>query len=445
MNILRTENARSKKIYKNILLSIVVKGGSIAVGLILIPLTIDYINPLQYGIWLTISSVVSWMSTFDAGMSNGLRNKLSQALAINEIGQAKMYVSTTYMALSLISIGAFVIYYLINQFIDWRIFLNIPENVKDDIQTLLLIVIGAFFIQLVIQIINLVLTAYHEPATAGLITFIGQFFTLIIIFLFTKITPGTLSLLTITMMIVPIVIQLLASFLLYSTRLKKIAPSIKMARLDYAKEIMSLGGNFFFIQMGSLILLFSDNIIITKVIGPQAVTEFNVAYRLYSSISMIYFLVVNPYWSAFTDAYTKSDFKWMKENLKKLRIIWLVMSFFFIPIVYISSEFIFNIWLGNNVKVPPSLSFTMGLYAIGHSMLFLNSYLLNGIGKLKIQIFLYIIGCIINIPLSIYLGKSFGTTGVAASSVIIFIFMGIFMWTQNTKLVNKNAFGIWNA
>ena len=444
MNLLRTENVRSQKIYKNIILSTLVKGGSIAVGLLLVPLTIDYVDPLQYGIWLTISSVVSWMSFFDVGMANGLRNRLSHALAMNETDQAKIYVSTTYATLSAISIALFAIYWLFNTFIDWRTFLNIPHEVKDDIQALLLIVVGTFCIQLVAQIINSVLTAYHEPATAGLILFIGQLGTLITIFLLKKMLPGTLSLLTITMTVVPIIVLLLSSLVLYNTRLKKIAPTPAKAKLSHAKDIMNLGGVFFFIQIGALILLYTNNIVITKILGPEAVTEFNVAYRLYSVVTMMFLIIVNPYWSAFTDAYATGDFSWMKDNLRKLRKIWIFMSLIIVPILYLSSNFLFRIWVGDSVRIPDMLSLMMGLYAIGHSMLTLNSYLLNGIGKLRIQLILYCVVCLVNIPLSVILGKTYGTTGVAASSVIIFLIIGIFMWIQNTRLVNESAKGIWN-
>ena len=67
---------RSIKAKKNIGLSFLIKGASIAISLILVPLTINYINPYRYGIWLTLSSVVSWFSFFDIGLTNGLRNKL---------------------------------------------------------------------------------------------------------------------------------------------------------------------------------------------------------------------------------------------------------------------------------------------------------------------------------------------------------------------------------
>ena len=55
---------RSVKAKKNILASFVIKGGSIAVSLVSVPLTIHYVSPPQYGIWLTLSSMVGWFGFF---------------------------------------------------------------------------------------------------------------------------------------------------------------------------------------------------------------------------------------------------------------------------------------------------------------------------------------------------------------------------------------------
>jgi len=75
---------RSVNIRKNVLFSVLLKGASIPVTLLLVPMTINYINPVQFGIWLTISSVIGWMNFFDIGMGLGLRNKLAHSLALNE-------------------------------------------------------------------------------------------------------------------------------------------------------------------------------------------------------------------------------------------------------------------------------------------------------------------------------------------------------------------------
>ena len=72
---------RTVKAKKNVLYMVVYKGVSILAGLLLVPMTINYVDSENYGIWLTLSSMIAWMSFFDIGINNGLKNKLAEALA----------------------------------------------------------------------------------------------------------------------------------------------------------------------------------------------------------------------------------------------------------------------------------------------------------------------------------------------------------------------------
>ena len=101
-NILSKGHQRSVKAKKNIIASFFIRGISIAISLIVVPLTLNYINPSRYGIWLTLSSIVSWFSFFDIGFGNGLRNKFAEAIAKGNTELAKIYISTTYAILILV-------------------------------------------------------------------------------------------------------------------------------------------------------------------------------------------------------------------------------------------------------------------------------------------------------------------------------------------------------
>ncbi|TKT87656.1 lipopolysaccharide biosynthesis protein [Dyadobacter frigoris] len=445
-NLFEKRNERSQKIIKNILMSVGIKGGSIVIGLLLVPMTINYINPLQYGIWLTVSSIISWMNFFDIGMGNGLRNKLTTSIALGEYDNAKKYVSTTYATLCIISSLLFIIFWFINPHIDWRKFLNIPTSVSDNINLVILIVFSSFCLQFVIQLINTVLTSIHEPAIAGLISFIGQVMLLLTIFILKNtFLPGSLQVLVLALTAVPILILLVASIILYATELKHFAPSLKSVDFKYARNILEVGGAFFVIQIGALILFQTNNIIITKIIGPEAVTQFNVAYKLFSVVIMAFTIIMTPYWSAFTDAFAKKDFLWMKKSMTTLRKIWAFIAIIIVPLIVVISDYLFKIWLNDSVSIPFNLSIAMGLYVIFYTCLSLNCFFLNGVGKLKIQLYLYIIVSVINVPLGIYLGKNFGLQGVVFSNVIIFVAMNVVLWIQTNKVLNNEVSGIWNS
>ena len=82
---------RGANIKKNIAGSLMIKGFSILTQLILVPLTLGYLNTDLYGIWLTVSSILLWLGFFDIGFTLGLRNKLSEALANGDIFRTGIY------------------------------------------------------------------------------------------------------------------------------------------------------------------------------------------------------------------------------------------------------------------------------------------------------------------------------------------------------------------
>ena len=101
-NIINKGQGRSVKAKKNIIASFFIRGVSIAISLIIVPLTINYVNPSRYGIWLTLSAIVGWFSFFNIGLTQGLRNKFAEAKAKGEDDLAQIYVSTTYAILAII-------------------------------------------------------------------------------------------------------------------------------------------------------------------------------------------------------------------------------------------------------------------------------------------------------------------------------------------------------
>ena len=87
---------------RNIAGNIIVKGISIVLSLIIVPLTLGYVSEYNYGIWISLSSVIGWLTYFDIGINNGLRNKLTYALSQNNITLGRKLVSTTYAILIII-------------------------------------------------------------------------------------------------------------------------------------------------------------------------------------------------------------------------------------------------------------------------------------------------------------------------------------------------------
>jgi Na+-driven multidrug efflux pump len=92
------------------------------------------------------------------------------------------------------------------------------------------------------------------------------------------------------------------------------------------------------------------------------------------------------------------------------------------------------------------LSAFMGLYAIISTWNNIFAYFINGVGKIKLQMYYGIIAMIINIPISIFFAKTLnmGSAGVILGTCVSLLFGFTLGPIQYYKIINNTARGVWN-
>lgn len=443
VNLLNKGQDRSVKAKKNILAAFLIKGGSIIISLMLVPLTIHYVSPAQYGIWITLSSIIGWFGFFDIGFGNGLRNKFAESIAQGEDEKARIYVSTTYAILAIIVSLVLTIFLCVNPFLNWSKILNAPSIMAGELSTLALIVFVFFCLQFVLQLITTVLTADQQPAKASLFNFYGSLFSILVIFILTKTTSGNLIYLGTVLGFTPIAVLIVSSIWFYSRKYKKFAPSLKYVKFSYARDLMTLGIKFFLLQIAGIVLYQTSNIIIAQLFGASEVTPYNIAYKYFGIIPMIMGIILSPFWSAYTEAWVKKDTIWIKKSLKKLKLVWASLSILTL-IMLLSSNLVYRMWVGDEIVIPFTISLALAIYVIILAWTNIYSLFLNGAGKIKLQLYVSLLGMLINIPMAIYLGKKLGIAGIILSTIILCLINMVIEPIQTHKLINQKAKGIWN-
>ena len=165
---------RTKNTMIHIFFSLCLKAINIAVNFLLVPMSIGFIGSEKYGIWLAISSIFTWFSLFDLGFGHGLRNKLTESLANENIKLSKIYVSTTYAIVSVISVVVFLVLLFVNALVDWSSILNVSIEFSNDLSFLFIILLSFFSLQLVLRLITSILFAKQKPSIPPLIYLIGN-------------------------------------------------------------------------------------------------------------------------------------------------------------------------------------------------------------------------------------------------------------------------------
>lgn len=440
-----TGHQRSVGIKKNVITSFFIKAVSIITGFMMVPLCLDYLDKTRYGIWLTISSLLAWFSFFEIGLGAGLRNRLAEALAVKDYEKARIFISTTYGIISSFAVIILAVYFLFSKFIDWTVIFNTDGGLKNELAVLVNIVVVIFSIKFVLKLIGMVLYADQKPALANSMDPLGNLFALGIIFILTRTTKGSLVYLGLTLSLAPVLIMLVYTLILYSGKYKNIAPSYKYFRKEYISSLFSLGVKFFIIQISGLVLYHSTNIIISQFFGPAEVTPYNVAFKLFSTINMVFGIVMMPYWSAYTEAWKVGDIPWIRRSVKKLIKLWYIMAALGI-ITLLFSDKIYKLWVGDRVSISFSLSAMLLIYFLLFTFGGIFNMFINGVGKIKLQLYIAATSAILFYPLSIFLIKTtgWGVEALALSIILINLSAPIISPIQFYKIINSKAKGIWN-
>lgn len=437
-----TGNERSVKVKKNFVASLGIKGVSIAITFFLVPITLGYITEELYGIWLILSSLLMMIQYFDIGFTLGLKNKLTQAIAVKDFDKGKSLVSTTYIILIIIFLPLCFVLEIVTPFIPWSRFFNTPEIYNSQIVSALQIMFACVCLQMIANTLVSVLSAYQRTAMASFFPVLGNVISLIIIVLLSKYTEPSLVKLAFAISTMPVIVLSFASIYLYSSAYRDVSPSISFIRFGLVQELFGLGAKFFLIQIQMIVMYQATNILIANVSNPIEVANYNVAYRYINMAFMIFNILLTPIWPAFTDAYTKQDFVWMKSIYSKLVNV-LFMTFGIIIVMVIVSPVFYRLWLGEKMSIPFIMTLSVAAYVMIHSWDSLQVMLINGIGTVKLQTYITLVGLFCNIPLALLLGRYFGAIGVIMSMTVINSFYSIIFTIQVRKLINKDAQGIW--
>ncbi|MHC1732999.1 MAG: MATE family efflux transporter [Bacteroidales bacterium] len=399
----------------------------------------------EYGVWLTLSSIVGWFVFFDVGLTHGLRNKFAEAKARGNHELAQVFVSTTFAILGIIFFVIWIMFLVVNNFLDWSKILNVSGSMQAEVTTLAIIVFTYFCLSFVMRIITTVMLADQKPAGSSLINLLGQVISLGIILVLVKTTEGSIVKLGLALCLSPLAVLIFANLFLFNGIYQQFKPSISKIQFKYARELFSLGAVFFVIEVAVIIQFQTANIIIARNFGTAEVTSYHVVHKYFGMLNMIFAIFLTPFWSASTEAFQKSDFQWIRNGIRRynqLNVLMVIVG----CIMLIFSSFVYRIWLGEGtVEIP----FTLSLFGF---MFFLTTMyggkyvsFLNGISALRIQF----IACLISPFLYILLVLIFikvlhmGVQSLFIAAILANFNTFILAPIQTHQVLTKGKRGIW--
>lgn len=410
----------------------------ISINFILVPITISYLGNIQYGALVLLLSIVSWMNIADFGLGNGLRNRIAQNYNITEEKITAEYVSSAFFTVGIISLILLIVVGTPLLFLnDLSYLLNEQDvGINYEIKISLLIIFIGFCINFMLGIYKSVANGIQKSSWTGESQAINSILLLIFMFLLLKFLSPQLIYVAFAYVISSILSNLALIFRIIRCD-PVFIPNIKLVNKNKLRDILTLGFGFFILQICMIVIFSTDNLLITKLFGLKYVTEYSIIDKVFAMGNTLFAIVLIATWSGVTKAYEEKDYTWIKKIIQKIHFLFFL---FVIGVIFVGVFFntIAEIWIGSEMKYSYTIISLFTIYTIlsAYGAIFVN--IMNGLGKIKLQIYIMIFAAIVNIPLSIILGQyfGFGIAGIKLGTMLSLLPLWVLMPLQVYKILH---------
>lgn len=435
-----TDLGASDERYRRIFLtagsSLIVKIVSVSINLVTVPLTLKYLGAERYGLWMSISSIMTLMAFADLGLGNGLLNAVSKSKGLNERESAVEAVSSTFYILLIISLGLFMLFLAIYPYVSWNSIFNVVSPIaKQEAGLTIFALIIPLLLNMPLGIIQRIQEGNQEGYRFQLYQILGSFISFIALLLCIKFQIG-LPGLVLSYSAGAIFASIINGYFLFTNEYKYLTPKIKNFNFRRSRLLFNTGLVFLVLNVFSLLSSTSDNIIIAHVIGVTKVASFEIIKKIFL-FSMLTQFLIQPLWPAFNEAMAKGDMVWVSKTLKKA----LSLSIGFgalisLPLLIFGKQIICY-WVGKEYE--PSWLLLCGFYLFVFQANYggVMSTLLNSSKYINKQIVFIGLASTVSILLKIVLGRLIGIEGIIWGTLVAYAIFYVYpTWRIANGLIN---------
>ena len=350
------------------------------------------------------------------GLGLGLRNKLTEAIAVKDYKISKQLIASSYVSISLIFLTVLGFLLILVQLLNWNDIFNNDLLTNIQFKQILVVLVIGFCLLFILQIINNLNFAVHDSSNVQLINTLRQLIVFIPILLLVKsdnLFTNLFSVVSINSYF-PLFVLVIFTILFFKKN-KNIKPMLEDFDFKIAKSVLKLGINFFILRFSSILSITSLTFLITRYVGVEETADYNIGFKFFGIVQMSLGIILTPYWSAVSEKYKTRDFEWIKKAFFK-NILWTFCGLLIVFFLSLLSPYILPLWIGKTVTINYTTIYLSALL-VG-VFVFTEPFLIfiNGTSEIKIQTYYSTLIIISLIPISLTL---FHYTNLGLSAFII--------------------------
>ena len=410
---------RNRRALASSITGLALRGSSFVVVLLTVPLTLGLLGPVRFGMWMTIASVVALLGATDLGIGNGVLNSIARAYGQGDSMAARKYLASGFVALSGIALllaGLFVAAY---PAIPWAALYNVRVDplAASEAGPATAVFFATFLIGLPLGLVGQVRAAYQEGFIQSAFAGLGNALTMTFV-LVAVAARVSLPLLVLAIASGPLIAALANLFVLVRLQRPGLSPRWRDVTSDAMRSVVGIGLAFMILQIAYTVGFSADRFVVAQVVGPAAVADYSIVYRLFSIPAGLASIALVPLWPAYREAISRHDIAWVRLTLRRSLRATILVTVPLAIVLTIAGPAIVDSWTGQSISASHGLYLALGAFTIVLAIANTFMVLLNGAQVMRYQISTWILMAVLNLAASIYLAYRVGAAGVALGSVL---------------------------
>jgi len=397
------------------------RGAALLISLVSLPLTVRYLGPQRYGIWITISSMVVMLSVMDLGIANSLTNMISRAYARDDRTEAQRYYATAYWISMSISVALGLTALAVWPHVNWGSLFKVTDpGLSRQISLCVAIAVTFFLMSLPLNLVNRVLSGYQQTQITNYFNLLSSFLGLAAIVVVVRL-HGSLVMLMLVYSATLLTGTIFLNAWVNLWDRPWLLPKPSAVDRTVIRGLLGSGMGFFLLQIAGLIVFNSDNLVISHYLGAADVVPYSVTWKLAGYAAVLQTAIFPSLWPAYAEAYEKGDYAWVRKAFwTGVRVGMGTVSVAIVGLLLVGRPVI-RLYLGPAAVPSQILLIAICGWTLMSTGMDLQACFLAAINRVRLQGALSVVAAVLNLWLSIVLVKRIGSLGVVLGTIISYV------------------------
>jgi O-antigen/teichoic acid export membrane protein len=408
---------RNRRVIHTFGAAVITKVIGIGTMFVSVPLVYGQLGTEQFGLWMTITSIVVAMQFADLGIGNGLLNMIAVANARDNREYARRAVTSSIGILAMLGMVVLAFFGILYPFVDWtKIYSLSTPALGSEAGIATAIMVACLALNLPLLTAQRVQMGYQDGFKANVWISLGSALSLAGVLFCSRMEAG-LPAFVLAALGGPVVAAALCWIYEFLLARPWLFPSCRYFDATTGKRVVKDGAIWTLFQLMAFIGIALDNLIISYFFGVEAVAKYAVMSKLLTGL-LIAQMLSAPLWPAFAEAIERGDLAWARRTFQRSMAICAGLGLAGGAVMAFLSPWIIQWWVGG--ELIPSLALAAGFalwcfitnFFAAISALMANQRLLPALTRLTAT------GAIVSFGLKIFVVPSLGPDFVIWATVI---------------------------